>query len=98
MQKKEQSMSKTEIDENGVKYEVFETTDMFPALKDPEIVKKFNDLESQEKEALNKLYFFMESQKNKGKLIKLKDWAVAEELTDNVARIRDEKLKTLIGR
>jgi len=40
----------------------------------------------------------MERQKNKGELIKLKDWAVAEELTDNVARIRDEKLKTLIGR
>jgi hypothetical protein len=98
MQKKEQSMSKTEIDENGVKYEVFETEEMFPALKDPEIVKKFNYLELQEKEALNSLFFFMERQKNKGELIKLKDWAVAEELTDNVARIRDEKLKTLIGR
>lgn len=91
-------MSRTEIDEDGTKYEVFETTDMFPALKDPEVVKKFNDLESQEKEALNSLFFFMERQKNKGELIKLKDWAVAEELTDNVARIRDEKLKTLIGR
>ena len=98
MQKKEQSMSKTEIDENGVKYEVFETTDMFPALKDPEIVKKFNYLELQEKEALNSLFFFMERQKNKGELIKLKDWAVAEELTDNVADLREEKLKTLIGR
>jgi len=91
-------MSRTEIDEDGTKYEVYETTDMFPALKDPENVAKFNKLESEEKEALNKLYFFMESQKNKGKLIKLKDWAIAEELTDNVARIRDEKLKTLIGR
>ena len=91
-------MSRTEIDEDGTKYEVYETTDMFPALKDPENVAKFNKLESEEKEALNKLYFFMESQKNKGKLIKLKDWAVAEELTDNVARIGDEKLKTLIGR
>jgi len=91
-------MSRTEIDEDGTKYEVYETTDMFPALKDPENVAKFNKLESEEKEALNKLYFFMESQKNKGKLIKLKDWALAEKLTDNVARIRDEKLKTLIGR
>jgi len=91
-------MSRTEIDEDGTKYEVYETTDMFPALKDPENVAKFNKLESEEKEALNSLFFFMERQKNKGELIKLKDWAVAEELTDNVARIRDEKLKTLIGR
>ena len=91
-------MSRTEIDEDGTKYEVFETTDMFPALKDPEVVKKFNDLESQEKEALNKLFFFMQSLQNSGEIDNLKDPCLADELIDNVAFIRDEKLKTLIGR
>ena len=98
MQKKEQSMSKTEIDENGVKYEVFETTDMFPALKDPKNVAKFNELESQEKEALNKLFFFMQSLQNSGEIENLKDPSLAEQLIDNVADLREEKLKTLIGR
>lgn len=95
---KEQAMSRTEVDENGVKYEVFEATDMLPALKDPEVVKKFNALESQEKEALNKLFFFMQSMQNSGEINKLKDPCLADQLIDNVAFIREEKLKTLIGR
>lgn len=95
---KEQAMSRTEIDEDGTKYEVYETTDMFPALKDPEVVKKFNALESQEKEALNKLFFFMQSMQNSGEINKLEDPCLADQLIDNVAFIREEKLKTLIGR
>ena len=95
---KEQAMSRTEIDEDGTKYEVYETTDMFPALKDPEVVKKFNTLESQEKEALNKLFFFMQSMQNSGEITDLKEANLANELIDNVANLREEKLKTLIGR
>jgi len=95
---KEQAMSRTEIDENGTKYEVFETTEMFPALKDPKNVAKFNELESQEKEALNKLFFFMQSLQNSGEIENLKDPSLAEQLIDNVADLREEKLKTLIGR
>jgi len=91
-------MSRTEIDENGTKYEVFETTEMFPALKDPKNVAKFNELESQEKEALNKLFFFMQSLQNSGEIENLKDPSLAEQLIDNVADLREEKLKTLIGR
>ena len=95
---KEQAMSRTEIDEDGTKYKVYETTDMFPALKDPEVVKKFNALESQEKEALNKLFFFMQSMQNSGEITDLKEANLANELIDNVADLREEKLKTLIGR
>ena len=91
-------MSRTEVDEDGIKYEVFTTEDMFPSLKDPENVDKFNALESKEKEAMNRLFFFVQSKKNKGEMENLDGWGELEQLIEQVADLREKKLKILVGR
>ena len=91
-------MSRTEIDEDGVKYEVFTTEDMFPALKDPENVAKFNRLESQEKEAMNRVFFFVQAKHNGGEIKRLDGWGELEQLIEQVADLREKKLKILVGR